>query len=105
MKVQFPGDQQNVDSGSPTQWQVPDNREVALCDEDGLPELISKSKATIVARGFFRAARLDYDKSFAPTARQSTPRTVLACGVQQVVKLRQLDIETPCPNARIDEES
>ena len=65
---------------------------------------ISEYRARFVARGFSQTQGLDYFETYAPTARLSTLRTMLACGVQQGVNFRQLDIKTAYLNAPIDEE-
>ena len=63
---------------------------------------ISKCKARCVALVFAQAPGLDYHEIYAPTARLSTLRTMLAC-VQHGVKFRQLDIKTANLNAPIYE--
>ena len=55
---------------------------------------LSKYTARFVAVGFSQAPGLDSHETYAPTAGLGALQTMLACGVQQGVKLRQLDINT-----------
>ena len=65
---------------------------------------MTKYKACFAARGFTQTPSLDYHETYSPTVRLSTLRTVLACGVRQGIKFRQLDIKTAYLNAPIDED-
>ena len=71
-------------------------------NEDGK---VTKYKARFVARGFTQTPGLDYHETYSPTVRLSTLRTVLACGVRQGIKFRQMDIKTAYLNAHSEEES
>ena len=68
-------------------------------NEDGK---VIKYKACFGVRGFTQTPGLDYHKTYSPTVRLSTLRTVLACGMRQSIKFRQMDIKTAYLNVPID---
>ena len=70
-------------------------------NEDGK---VTKYKAHFVAPGVTQTPGLDYHETYSPTVRLSTLRIVLACGVRQGIKFRQMDIKRAYINAPIDEE-
>ena len=60
---------------------------------------MTKYKARFVARDSTQRPGLYYRERYSPTVRLSTLRTVLECGVRQVIKVRQMDVKTANLNA------
>ncbi|KAG7197002.1 hypothetical protein KM043_017538 [Ampulex compressa] len=65
---------------------------------------IDKRKARVVARGFSQRPGVDYHDTFAPVARLSSVRLLMASAVQFDIKVRQLDITTAYLNGKVEEE-
>lgn len=65
---------------------------------------IDKRKARVVAQGFSQRPGIDYHDTFAPVARLSSVRLLMALAVQFDLKVRQLDITTAYLNGKIEEE-
>ena len=65
---------------------------------------IIRNKARFVAKGYTQVEGLDYKETFAPTAKLSTFRVLLACAAHEGVIPRQMDIKTAYLHADIDEE-
>ena len=61
-----------------------------------------KYKARFVAKGYSQVQDIDYQETFAPTARMSTVRTLLQRTVQQDMIVHQMDVKTAYLNAPID---
>ena len=84
----------------------PKNREVVgakwvytiKTDQNGT----EKYKARFVAKGYSQVHDIDYQETFAPTARMSTVRTLLQRTVQQDMIVHQMDVKTAYLNAPID---
>ena len=70
-------------------------------DENGN---ISRYKAKLVAQGFKQKAGLDYGETFAPTAKQTSIRVILAMAAQEDWHLHNMDVDTAFLNANIEEE-
>jgi hypothetical protein len=47
-----------------------------------------------VAKGFSQVEGIDYDETFAPVARYSSIRTILALAAQMGWKIHQMDVKT-----------
>ena len=75
-----------------------------LGDEDDNTQQSDKVQGTFCGAGFTQTPGLVYHETYSPTVRLLTLRTVLACGVRQGIKFRQIDIKTAYLNAPIDEE-
>ena len=63
-----------------------------------------KFKARLVARGFSQIEGLDYDKTFAPTAKLEAFRCLLSVANQKHMTVHQIDIDSAYLYASIDEE-
>ena len=67
-------------------------------------ESVEKYKARFVARGFSQIEGFDYEETFAPVARYSSIRTILALSVQMGWHIHQMDVMTAFLNGVIEEE-
>ena len=65
---------------------------------------IDKYKARFVARGFSQKEGIDYEETFAPVARYTSVRTILAIATSKGWKIHQMDIKTAFFNGVIEEE-
>ena len=65
---------------------------------------VEKYKEIFVARGFSQIEGIDYEKTFAPVARYSSIRTILALSVQMGWHIHQMDVKTTFLNVIIEEE-
>ena len=73
---------------------------------------IEKYKARFVARGFSQKEGIDYEDTFAPVARYTSIRTIMALAAQTKWKLKaktkwklhQMDVKTTFLNGVIEEE-
>ena len=92
-----------------TLTELPDGRQPVGCkwvykikyDKDGH---INKYKARLVAKGFTQKYGIDYDETFAPVARFSSIRALLAMGAQFDLEIHQMDVKTAFFNGDIDTE-
>jgi hypothetical protein len=65
---------------------------------------VDKHKAHFVARGFSQIEGLDYDKTFAPVARYTSIRTIIAIAAEMGWRIHQMDVKTAFLNGFIEEE-
>ena len=65
---------------------------------------LDKYKARLVAKGFFQRQGIDYEGTFAPTAKMSTIRLVLAMAAQFGWKVHQMDVKSAFLNGDLHEE-
>jgi hypothetical protein len=65
---------------------------------------IEKYKARFVARGFSQKEGIDYEDMFAPIARYTSIRTIIALATKMKWKLHQMDVKTAFLNGVIEEE-
>jgi hypothetical protein len=65
---------------------------------------IQKYKARFVARGFSQKEGIDYEETFAPVARYTSIRTIIALTAKMKWKLHQMDVKTTFLNDVIEEE-
>ena len=61
-------------------------------------------KARFVARGFSQKAGIDYEETFAPVARFTSVRTIIAIATAKGWKVHQMDVKTAFLNRVINEE-
>lgn len=67
-------------------------------------ERIEKYKAIFVAKGFYQFEGIDYGETFAPIARYSSIRSILALVAQMGWKIHKMDVKTTFLNGVIKEE-
>ena len=65
---------------------------------------IEKYKARFVTRGFSQIEAIDYEETFAPVARYSSIRSILALSAQMGWHIHQMDVKTAFLNGVIEEE-
>jgi hypothetical protein len=65
---------------------------------------IEKYKARFVARGFSQIEGVKYDKTFAPIARYTSIRSIIALAASMGWKLHQMNVKTTFLNGEIEEE-
>ena len=65
---------------------------------------IEKYKERFVAWGFSQKEGIDYEETYAPVARYTSIRTVLALASNMKWKLHQMDVKTTFLNGLIEEE-
>ena len=63
---------------------------------------ISRYKARLVAQGFSQQEGVDYDDTYAPVAKYSSIRTVLAIANELNLEVHQMDVKTAFLNGDID---
>jgi len=63
-----------------------------------------EDKARFVTYGFSQVEGIDYDDTFAPIARYSSIRSMLALSAQMGWKIHQMDVKTTFLNGNIEEE-
>jgi hypothetical protein len=65
---------------------------------------IEKHKACFVARGFSQIEGVDYDETFAPVARYTSIRSIIAIAAEMGWSIHQMKVKTAFLNGFIDEE-
>ena len=65
---------------------------------------IEKYNARFVAHGFSQKEGMDYEESFAPVARYTSIRSVLALAAVMKWKVHQMDVKTAFLNGVVEEE-
>ena len=65
---------------------------------------VKKHKAIFVAQGFSQIEGIDYEETFAPIARYSSIRIILALSVQMGWHIHQMDVKTTFLNGIIKKE-
>ena len=66
--------------------------------------LVNKYKARLVAKGYEQIQGIDYDETYAPVARLTSLRLVLAISAILGFQIHQMDVETAFLNAELKEE-
>ena len=65
---------------------------------------IDKYKARFVARGFSQLEGIDYEETFAPTAKYTTIQSLVSLATSMGWNIHQMDVKTAFLNGTIDEE-
>jgi hypothetical protein len=65
---------------------------------------VEKHKARFVAWGFSQIEGVDYDETFAPVARYTSIRTIIAIAAEMGWHIHQMDVKTAFLNGFIEEE-
>jgi hypothetical protein len=65
---------------------------------------IDKYKARLVTKGFAQKEGIDYEETFAPTAKWNTIRVVLALAAQNGWKVHQMDVKSAFLNGDLQED-
>ena len=65
---------------------------------------VEKHKAKFVATGFSQGEGIDYKDTFAPVARYSSIRSILALSTQMGWQIHHMDVKTTFLNGVIEEE-
>jgi hypothetical protein len=65
---------------------------------------IDKYTTRFVAHGFSQKEGIDYEETFAPVARYTSIRTIIALAAKMKWKLHQMDVNTAFLNGVIEEE-
>jgi hypothetical protein len=65
---------------------------------------IEKHKARFVARGFSQIEGINYDETFAPVARYTSIKSIMAITAEMGWKIHQIDVKTTFLNGFIEEE-
>ena len=65
---------------------------------------IEKYKAIFLARGFSWKEGIDYEETFAPVARYTSIRSILALATVMKWKIHQMDVKTAFLNGVVEEE-
>jgi hypothetical protein len=64
---------------------------------------VKKHKARFVARGFSQIEGVDYDETFAPVARYTSIKTIIAIATEMGWRIHQMDVKTAFLNGFIEE--
>ena len=64
---------------------------------------IEKYKARFVARGFSQKEGIDYEETFAPVARYTSIKTIIAIASIMGWKLHQMDVKTAFLNGKVEQ--
>jgi hypothetical protein len=92
-------------------WKVvpkPKNKDVVSSKwiykiKHAIDESIEKHKERFVARGFSQKESIDYEETFAPIAKYTSIRTIIAVAAKMKWKLHQMDVKTTFLNGVIEE--
>ena len=113
-KIQWEGAiKEEIDSLSKNNtWEIvplPNNKNIVDCRWvfviiNDIHENLTKYKARVVAKGFSQKYLLDFDETFAPVARITTFRIILAYANQNGLLIHQMDVKTAFLNILLKEE-
>ena len=78
------------------------NRWIFITKRDAENKLVRR-RARLVAKGFTQRKRVDYDEVFAPVARYTTARTMLAFAAQKEIEMVLLDLKAAFLNGELEE--
>uniref|UniRef100_A0A5S6QJJ9 Reverse transcriptase Ty1/copia-type domain-containing protein n=1 Tax=Trichuris muris TaxID=70415 RepID=A0A5S6QJJ9_TRIMR len=74
-----------------------------LCNKYKSDGSLERRKARLVAKGYSQQCGIDYKETFAPVARFSSIRTLMALTAERDLKVHQLDISTAFLNGDLEE--
>ena len=88
---------------------VPDGRQPIGCkwvfkrklNSDGS---IARYKARLVAKGYAQQFGIDYDETYAPVAKFTSIRALIAIGTSHDLEMHQMDVKTAFLNSDLNEE-
>ena len=87
-----------------TRREVCHNFQMDLQDQACCRCSIEKYKARFVAWGFSQKEGIDYEETFAPVARYTSIRSILALAAMMKWKIHQMDVKTAFLNGVVEEE-
>ena len=64
---------------------------------------VNRYKARLVAKGYAPTYRVDYEETFAPVAKMTTIRTVIALAVAKGWQLHQMDVKNSFLQGKLEE--
>ena len=65
---------------------------------------VQKYKARVVAQGFTQVEGIDFDETFAPVAKLSSLRAILALAAELDLEVHQMDVKSAYLNGKLEEE-
>lgn len=65
---------------------------------------VSRYKPRLVAKGYLQKHGIDYEETFAPVAKLTTMRIILAVGVQRGYFFHQMDVKTAFLHGELKEQ-
>jgi hypothetical protein len=65
---------------------------------------VERYNARLVARGFTQTYGVDYNKTFAPVAKFTSIRCILALAALEDMEIHQMDVKTTFLNGKLEEE-
>lgn len=65
---------------------------------------VDRYKARLVAKGYSQTYGIDYDETFAPSAKMGTVRTLISCAVNFGWPLHQMDVKNAFLHGDLHEE-
>jgi len=87
----------------------PDHKKVVgskwvYCEKRGPNGSIQKYKARVVTQGFTQVEGIDFDETFAPVAKLSSLRAILALATKLDLEVHQMDVKSTYLNGELEEE-
>jgi hypothetical protein len=72
--------------------------------KQGVNGEVERYKARLVVRGFTQTYGVDYNETFAPVAKFTSIRCILALAALEDMEIHQMDVKTTCLNGEFKEE-